>query len=102
MKNPVGCLLLVVAGLLGLVGAWTSQVLAPWAFVGNAPPDYGFAVLCYSPLAIAATLLVVGIFVSLRPPGPARLAPAGQIRCGKCAAFNDAHAKFCNQCGTAM
>jgi hypothetical protein len=29
-----------------------------------------------------------------------RTAVDGKIRCGKCAALNDAHAKFCNQCGS--
>src|SRR5262245_56280292 len=33
---------------------------------------------------------------------PAGAAPAGTIRCSKCAADNNGLAKFCNQCGAAL
>jgi hypothetical protein len=66
MKNAVGFGLLVLAVIFGLLGAWTAMELAPWAFVGAGPPDYGFAVLCYSPLAVAFLLLGASLFTLLQ------------------------------------
>jgi hypothetical protein len=34
-------------------------------------------------------------------PGPGA-APQSKVRCHKCQALNDEHAKFCNQCGAAV
>ena len=64
-----GCGLLLLAGLFGLIGACTSLFLAPgaflapqWAFV-HSRQEYAFRALCYSPLAVAAFLLVKGLVV---------------------------------------
>jgi hypothetical protein len=61
---------------------------------------------------VGVGLLVLGILLSpgLRQtnaaaPGtkpPESVAPAGAVRCAKCAADNDGLAKFCDQCGASL
>jgi hypothetical protein len=38
----------------------------------------------------------------LDEPEPEPAEPIVKVRCGKCKSLNDEHAKFCNQCGTAL
>jgi hypothetical protein len=79
MTKLVGFVLLGLGVIFGLVGLWTSLDLAPWAFVGppQAPPDYGWLAICYSPLALAAILIVIGVVVLLRSPTPKQFTPEG-------------------------
>jgi hypothetical protein len=76
MKNAVGCGLIVVAAVFGVIGAWAAMFLAPWGFVGSGPPDYGFVILCYSPLVVAACLLgaAIAVFLKARPDSRAMAA----------------------------
>lgn len=69
-----GCLLLGLAGLLGLIGVRTC-VLALFA-LANGPSGYGFAALCFSPLVLALILLGVGIAKRVLPPAPDRFPPS--------------------------
>ena len=55
-------------------------------------------------LLVGLGLLVLGILLS-STTGMATLPGAAareKIPCGKCGALNDVHAKFCNQCGSAV
>ena len=55
-------------------------------------------------LLVGLGLLVLGILLS-STTGMATVPGAAakeKIPCGKCGALNDVHAKFCNQCGSAV
>jgi hypothetical protein len=99
----IGCLLIVGSIVWFVAGPETVE--AAYEYVKSLK----WALLCF----LAGLGLVVVAFVlspGLRQPGvsapgmgPAPgTAPKGGVRCRQCQAPNDEHAKFCNQCGTAV
>jgi hypothetical protein len=72
--RKVGFILLGVGVISGLVGAWSALAVAPWAFVGPGPTPPGVTtltlVICYSPLAVAVVLFVIGFALLLHSPKP--------------------------------
>ena len=69
MKAIAWWVQLILAAIFALIGAVLLTLIAPWAFVGQGPPEYSVVALCASPLVVTA-LLVFTAIITLRSSAP--------------------------------
>jgi hypothetical protein len=81
--------------LIGSVAAWQLGPEMLSSLYERARPLLPF-------LLVGLGLVVLGILLTKGIATVPDAAPREKIRCGKCKALNDVHAKFCNQCGSAV